>query len=277
MRYEGGNEVRRAGTVKLQRCRMPRRSSSSSSRSRVRSVRATSCQPRPVSAPSSAQSRLSEAPGQCARTRRQGLDGAEPAQRRDARDAGRGEPARRHRAEVGQRGDRLGSRRGRRLHALRRWRPGRGLRARGQRALALGGVGPPGLCRRALDEAHRRDEGVEHAGIVAHAGTAVEHLVERVGIAAGELRRPTDADRAQVGGDGRADVGQVFEMRGTVRHGSGGTGNGRGSHAGLLATACDAPLRAAGDVHRLRLPRIRPTPTPSMANGVVSGSTTIGA
>ena len=222
------------GVGVLQRCRVPRRSSSSASRSRVRSVRATSCQPRPVSAPSSAQSRLSEAPGQCARTRRQAS--IAPSLRSVATLV---MPASASlRADTG---PRLGSAASASAcvgaAASARLAAGaccRGLRARGQRALALGGVVPPGLRRRAFDEAHRRDEGVEHAGIVAHAGTAVQRVVERVRIATGELCGPSDADRAQVGGDRRADVGQVLEARHVAWLG----GDSAGSRGALMTCGC---------------------------------------
>src|SRR3546814_7583378 len=58
-----------------------------------------------------------------------------------------------------------------------------------QVALALRRVMPPRIWRRAFHEAHRADEGIDDAGVVAHAGNRAQALVQGVGILAGQLPR----------------------------------------------------------------------------------------
>src|SRR5271167_2092090 len=96
--------------------------------------------------------------------------------------------------------------------ASRQRRSGRPSLALRQRSLALGGESPPRLLRAAFDEADCSDERIEHTRIVAHARDTIETIVQRVGILAFELRRLADADGTQVGGDGLADIGQVFQI-----------------------------------------------------------------
>src|SRR5690606_9312093 len=86
--------------------------------------------------------------------------------------------------------------------------------SRGHVALAFGRVMPPRAWRRAFHEAHGTDEGVDHARVVAHAGRAAQAFVQDVGILAGELRGPFDADVAEVLDHRRADVGDVGELPG---------------------------------------------------------------
>jgi len=50
-----------------------------------------------------------------------------------------------------------------------------------------------------------------HARVLALAGGGAELLVENERIAAAQFARCADADQAQVGSQGRADVGQLLE------------------------------------------------------------------
>jgi hypothetical protein len=81
----------------------------------------------------------------------------------------------------------------------------------GQVALALGRVMPPRPRRLALHEAHRRDEGVDDARVMTLTGADAQLAIHRVGVALGQGRRRGDADQAQVGGNGWADVGDLLE------------------------------------------------------------------
>src|SRR5262249_50819556 len=88
---------------------------------------------------------------------------------------------------------------------------------------------------------------------VARPRDAVELVVERVGIAAGELARRADAEPNEIGGDRGPDIWHLFEHRHV--------------HATQLAFH---------GLHQPFPPRIKPTATPSIAKPF-RGSTAIGA
>ncbi len=74
-----------------------------------------------------------------------------------------------------------------------------------------------GAAARAAHEVGRGHEGVEHARVLALAGRFAQAPVERVGVLAAQVGGPLDADPAQVGGERRADVGQLLERARTRR------------------------------------------------------------
>src|SRR3546814_3952020 len=76
---------------------------------------------------------------------------------------------------------------------------------------------PPRIWRRAFHEAYRADEGIDDAGVVAHAGNRAQALVQGVGILAGQLPRLLDAEVAEVLDHRRADVGDVGQAPGLAR------------------------------------------------------------
>src|SRR3546814_156779 len=102
-----------------------------------------------------------------------------------------------------------------------------------QVALALRRVMPPRIWRRAFHEAYRADEGIDDAGVVAHAGNRTQALVQVVGILACQLPRLLDAAVAEITAHrraagvevgpapgparARADVGDVVQAPGLAR------------------------------------------------------------
>ena len=79
-------------------------------------------------------------------------------------------------------------------------------------------------------EANGGDEGVENAWVLPGAGSIAQGLVKGVRVAANQVLRFLDPDRAQIAGDRCADVGDCFEDGGQ-------SGVGRlaylGGHGGL--------------------------------------------
>src|SRR6516165_8248730 len=70
---------------------------------------------------------------------------------------------------------------------------------------------PPGLLRPSRHEPHGGDERVEQAGVVALARPLAQVLVERIGVTAQQIGGGGYAEPTKIGGDGWADVGDVFQ------------------------------------------------------------------
>lgn len=64
----------------------------------------------------------------------------------------------------------------------------------------------------ACHEAGNRDQYIQHAGVVPGAGLGTELVVELERVLPQQLGWGVDAEQAQVGGHGRADIGQVGEL-----------------------------------------------------------------
>src|SRR5262245_16305737 len=72
-------------------------------------------------------------------------------------------------------------------------------------------VRPPGPLRPSRHEPHGGDERVEQAGVVALARLLAQVLVQRIGVTARQVGGGGYAQPPKVGGDGWADVGDVFQ------------------------------------------------------------------
>lgn len=76
---------------------------------------------------------------------------------------------------------------------------------------AFSRVVPPGLCGFARHESRGSNKGIEYAGIVSLCGNGAQPLVERIGVCPQQISWPGDADLAQIGRNGWADVGNTFQ------------------------------------------------------------------
>src|SRR6185437_12658583 len=70
---------------------------------------------------------------------------------------------------------------------------------------------PPRLLRRSLHKPDGGDEGVEQARVVALAGDSAEVVVHHKRVTSRQLARRGDPQPAKITGNGRADVGDVFQ------------------------------------------------------------------